>query len=139
MSSKNLNEFLSRHEERIWGLCRAGFAISILAICVLSLLPEDELPDVSLSDKIGHFIAYGMIVTLGLIGYRGLAAATAVIVGAIALGGLLEIGQLFVPGRSADLLDFVANCIGVVAGVLLARLILTIWGRLAAPTLKQAS
>ena len=133
MPFNSLSNLLSSHDWKAKTLYRVGFVLCILTVSVLSLLPEDELPDVSLSDKISHFIAYSVIVTFGLVGYRGVKAAILVVVGAIALGGSLEIGQLFVPGRSGDMLDFVANCIGVVAGVLLARLVLMVWARLAAP------
>ena len=56
MSHGPLTDFLARNGRTLRKLCRAGFAISILAIVVLSLLPGDDLPDVELSDKIGHAV-----------------------------------------------------------------------------------
>ncbi|MPY74867.1 MAG: VanZ family protein [Alphaproteobacteria bacterium] len=120
MSHGPLTEFLTRNGRTLRKLGRAGFAISILAIVVLSLLPGDDLPDVDLSDKIGHFIAYAEIALLGILGYR---ARTGTILAAVAaLGGVLEIGQIYVPGRSADIVDFAVNGLGILAGYAAARL-----------------
>lgn len=127
MVYESLCSFFIRHNVMLRTLCRIGFGVSVLTVIVLSLLPDDELPDVSLSDKISHIIAYGEIVMLGLLGYRGRRQTLTLIVGLPILSGALEIGQLFVPGRSADWLDLVANCVGVIIGIVLARLLMLIW------------
>jgi VanZ family protein len=127
MFRESLNGFLSRHDHGLRTLCRIGLALSILTICVLSLLPEDELPDTDLSDKVSHLIAYGEITAIGLLSFRGRLSMIAVPLCVVALGGALEIGQMFVPSRSADLLDFAANCIGVAVGYGVARLLLRFW------------
>lgn len=127
MLFKSLSTLLARHDGRLKSFCRTGFAVCILIVCVLSLLPEDEVPDVAFSDKVHHLIAYAVIAALGMLGYRGPRAAVAVVIGSIALGGLLEIGQGYVPGRYADMLDFVANAAGVAVGLILARLAASVW------------
>jgi VanZ family protein len=127
MLFKSLSTLLARHDGRLKSFCRTGFAVCILIVCVLSLLPEDEVPDVAFSDKVHHLIAYAVIAALGMLGYRGPRAAVAVVIGSIALGGLLEIGQGYVPGRYPDMLDFVANAAGVAVGLILARLAASVW------------
>lgn len=120
MSHGPLTDFLARNGRTLRKLCRAGFAVSILAIIVLSLLPGDDLPDFDLSDKIGHFIAYAEISLLGILGYR---ARTGTVLAAVAaLGGVLEIGQMYVPSRSTDIADFAVNCLGILTGYAAARL-----------------
>jgi VanZ family protein len=42
-------------------------------------------------------------------------------VGLVALAGILEIGQLRVPGRTSQFIDFAASSAGAVAGVLIGR------------------
>jgi VanZ family protein len=127
MLFKSLSTLLARHDGRLKSLCRAGFAVCILVVCVLSLIPDDEVPDVVFSDKVHHLVAYAVIAALGMLGYRGPRAAVAVVIGSIALGGLIEIGQRHVPGRSPDLLDFVADVAGVAVGLILARLAASVW------------
>lgn len=83
-------------------------------------LPVEEVP---LRDKGVHFVEYGL---LGMLvshaalrtwprhhASRTLALA---IVITVAWGILDEIHQAFVPGRSAELLDLVADTLGAVAG-----------------------
>ncbi|MFW5937866.1 MAG: VanZ family protein [Halanaeroarchaeum sp.] len=43
------------------------------------------------------------------------------VIALVAYGGGLELAQSFVPGRTPDVLDFLANVIGVVVGLLVAR------------------
>lgn len=90
--------------------------------------PTPQL-DVPLGDKILHAIEYGV---LGFFLAHGCArtwrwrvrrhadARLAAVAVAIGCGwGLLdEIHQAFVPGRSADVLDFAADLFGVTVGVL---------------------
>ena len=120
MSRGLLNGFLTRNGRTLRRLCRIGFALSVLAITVLSLLPGEAMPRFRLSDKVGHFIAYAEIVMLGIFAYSA-RAAIAVLAGVAALGGLLELAQTFVPGRSADIVDFAVNCLGMLVGYAAAR------------------
>ena len=122
MTRDPLNGFLARNGRTLRRMCRIGFAVSIAAIVVLSLLPGDDMPDVRVSDKVGHLLAYAEIVLLGILGHPGRTLAIAVLTGVAALGGLLEIGQIYVPGRSADIVDFAVNCLGMLIGYASARL-----------------
>jgi len=124
MTGGKLYDFFERHEGTLRILGRLGFAISILTVCVLSLLPGQNLPRLLLSDKISHLIAYTEITALGLLVFPGRRQTAAVIAAVIALGGVLEVAQHFVPNRSTDLLDFAVNCVGVLLGVAVARLVM---------------
>ena len=98
------------------------------AIFVLS--SQESLPSLpgGLTDYTGHFIGYAL---LGALLLRALAGATwrgvtaragwlAVLV-ASAYGLTDEIHQVFVPGRSATVEDWVADSFGAITGVLLVR------------------
>ena len=96
---------------------RRGFKVLWLAglviITVLSLLPGDLSPQVTLSDKLVHFSAYLLAGGVGAMatsnGRRMLLvlAATAT----VSLG--IEVLQMAVPGRQFEWLDFVANSLGL--------------------------
>jgi VanZ family protein len=116
-----------RYQRFLTGLFRVGFVLSILIVSVLLLLPGDDLPKLRLWDKFCHLVAFMEIAVLGLLGYRGGRSVLFVTVGTIALGGLLELAQHVIPGRSTDLLDFLVNGLGVLLGYGLARLLLRFW------------
>lgn len=90
-------------------------------VIVGTLLPGDSAPIKALglldiSDKVEHFGAYVVLGFLPALHERrrvvGLLAAALV-----ALGILLEFGQLLSPGRDFEIGDMVADAAGVLAGV----------------------
>jgi VanZ family protein len=104
---------------RPWAaLFRLAFVVTVLTVIGLSLLPGRDLPQVGLSDKLEHVIAYaGMALTGGLAFPRGSAVLRLAILLPL-LGIALEFCQLLVPGRSAEVADAVADTIGVLLVVL---------------------
>ena len=78
-------------------------------------------PPGEMSDKTAHFLAFGLMVLPALLAVSyfrprlaipfrcALAAATASV-----LGALLEVWQLCLPGRSSELLDWVADTAGAI-------------------------
>ena len=80
-------------------------------VAVLSLLPGNDLPAVGISDKFEHIIAYAVLALLGGLAIPG--ATVLLAVGLSALGVAMEICQMVVPGRSAEIGDAVADAIGV--------------------------
>ena len=94
--------------------------VCAVAIAFLSLLPGEDLPSQNLNDKLNHFIAYGVLTCLAVVG-RGSRSFLWVAALAIGYGALLEVLQGIMPyGRSASSLDALANAGGVVIGVVLA-------------------
>ena len=77
-------------------------------------------------DKAEHFIAYFGLASMAsqMIGFRRRLAWA--ILGVILLGGALEIVQYFA-GRDAELMDFVANTLGALAGTLAGALFLILF------------
>ena len=90
----------------------AGWAWAA-AIVWLSLTPAPPPIDVSHGDKAGHFFAYAglMFLFAQLYARRVLFA-----LGFIAMGVALEFAQGATGYRSFDLLDMMANALGVLAG-----------------------
>ena len=127
MTSAAVRALFARHNTVLRRLCRWAFAISAIAVCILSLIPDDSLRPYAPQDKVSHLIAYSELAALGLLAFRPRPSPAIVLLGVVALGGALEIAQAYVPGRSADLLDFVFNCVGVCIGFVLARAVARIW------------
>lgn len=100
-----------------------------MTIFILTSLPSDQLPSVEIGDKVNHFLAFfvlGFFLNLTLkyqTKYPSLKKNILLITIIIAAGyGLLdELHQLFVPGRSAEVLDWVADFVGAISGSLLAE------------------
>jgi VanZ family protein len=106
----------------------------ILTLSVLSLLPGTERPHTGMPAQIEHVVAYcgtGLIVgALALDWVRRLGWAAAL----IALAGVLEFLQKFVPGRTSQLIDWIASSSGAIIGVGVA-LALARWAPPAGPPL----
>ena len=98
----------------------------------LSSIPGSRIPagPVSFSDKIAHATVYGI---LGGLAFRALARTTSLrLRTAVLFATLIAVGygisdethQLFVPERSADPADVVADLLGGCAGALVASRVL---------------
>lgn len=81
--------------------------------------PQPEMP-LALSDKAWHVLGFALMTATAvgfaherhrLLGWSGVA---------LAMGGLVELGQMFVPSRAPDLLDLAADALGVLLGLALA-------------------
>lgn len=98
---------------------------SVAATIYLSLLPGLELPVKFWSaDKVLHLVGYAWLGVLPLFAFVRGDTARNVAYCLIPLGGLLEWGQSFVPGRASSMMDAVANAVGVFLGIWLAETIL---------------
>lgn len=93
--------------------------IYALVIAWFSLTPgEDSEPYYFLhEDKVVHFFAYFMFVALSLPVLSNRRAIYAVGVGVFLFGGLIELGQSYVPMRDMSFLDILANTAGMLTGI----------------------
>ncbi len=96
---------------------RIGFWCGVGIITVTSVLPADALPQVNLWDKLLHALSYGGVAALGGAGFGETRTRHFIALGLIALGVVLEVAQIHVPGRTGEFGDAMANAIGVVIGV----------------------
>jgi VanZ family protein len=101
-----------------WTVVAAGIAV----LFYLSLSPSDSLPQVSVADKVQHTVGFlVMTAVYGLMFPRRRGAVTA---GVAALGVAVEVLQALMPfGRHAEFADLVADAIGIIAGLILVRLL----------------
>jgi VanZ family protein len=86
----------------------------------LSWIPAELQIRTGIAGQIEHAIAYcgtGAILAFAYQEPRRWQISAALVV----LAGVLEIGQLWVPGRTSQLIDFAASSVGAVVGVLMGR------------------
>lgn len=106
-----------------------------LLILILSTItpPAIEIPDLFdllAPDKIAHFLFYAIFVILFTYGFSKMPSGnrwsrnqfSIPLIGGIIYGGLIELYQGYVlTNRTADYVDFIANCIGSLLGWRLMR------------------
>jgi|GEM_PF-2350396 len=91
-----------------------GIAVAV----ALSLAPGDAIGDLQGSDKLWHGGGYFLLGLPVWALFSGRRQITLVMLALVGLGAALEVLQLFVPRRSFEWADMVANTMGVVVGVL---------------------
>ena len=99
-------------------------AAYVLALVFATHYPKPErfLPTAATSDKLLHFLAYGLLAVLagGAVAAAGRWTPTrAALLGALlmAFAALDEVTQPFFPPRTAEPFDWVADCIGIAIGL----------------------
>lgn len=93
---------------------KASFWICTAAVLILSLAPASpELPTTGW-DKSNHFLGFAVLAVLGHAAYPR--RSTALIIGLLLYGGLIEMLQSFTPHRLAEWADWLADAIGVAVG-----------------------
>lgn len=98
-----------------------------LILFTATSLPAYDLPKLGISDKINHLLAYfllAILLNLTLMYQRKSRflfekAALVTIIICLLYGALDEIHQMFIPGRFAEILDWVADASGAILGVFL--------------------
>ncbi len=100
-----------------------------IILFILTSLPSSMAITTDVSDKVNHFGAYGLLSVLlylnlyfqDKIEVLNKFPATFTVLIASIYGMVDEIHQMFVPGRSAEFLDWLADFSGSLVAVLIAR------------------
>jgi VanZ family protein len=120
------NTLLSFDQKTVERLAYVTSGLLLILTTVLSLMPLDNLPEVSGSDKLHHFIAYCAI---GLpISFIKFPLAVRLSPAIILYSGIIELIQPF-SNRYAEWADLWVNALGVLASIFI--------GWLAQPTVKR--
>jgi hypothetical protein len=91
---------------------RVAAWFSVPALALASWTPGEYMLRTGASGRLEHIVAYFISALLWVAGYpRG----TQWIIGsALAVyAGVLEVGQIYVPGRHSQVEDFAASCLGI--------------------------
>lgn len=95
---------------------RPAFFACIVLLVVLSWLPGNEMVRTGESGRFEHVVAYFGTAIIMALAYRASPRLLAQSLLLVALGAILEVGQLFVPGRNSAFLDFAASSTGAALG-----------------------
>lgn len=97
-------------------------ALMLAVVVYLSLMPSPPQLDISAGDKLQHLAAYSALgYWFGMLALQNWRRLCLVAGGLIVLGIALEFIQGMTGYRTFDVGDMLANAIGVVAGLTLAR------------------
>jgi hypothetical protein len=93
--------------------------LAVIVIVVLSVVPGDARPHTGASGYFEHIAAY--LITAGLLtfGYEARHSPVIIAIGLSALSGLMEILQIYVPGRHAGFDDLAVSSVAAISGVAL--------------------
>ena len=109
------------HFEKHYGV-KILFWLALISSYVLAVLPQESVPELTpFNDKGNHLLAFSVLTLLLLHAYRVKYLTAFVLM--MLYGILIEVSQLFAVNRHGELLDVLADTIGVVIGILLYWLI----------------
>ena len=105
-------------------------AVYWIILFILTSLPGDNVPQFALNDKIKHFGAYfilSVLLSLTLHFQRKNEKVSAkfvfyTVISIIIYATFDELHQIFIPGRTAEFLDWLANLAGCLLGTFLVNL-----------------
>ncbi len=91
-----------------------------LAIIILSLVPSASRPHTGASGASEHFVAYAMVAFCYAMAFgtgRGIGRSLRnILMGMVALSVCLELAQMFIPGRTSEVIGVISAALGVSAG-----------------------
>jgi len=94
------------------------FWMALVGSYTLAIIPLDHQPEITpFSDKGNHFIAFGVLTFLILYGYRvGYYKAFVLM---LLYGIWIEVTQLFIVNRYGEVMDVVADVIGIFGAMMI--------------------
>jgi VanZ like family len=100
-------------------LSQFGTVLTLCVLAVASWTPGNHVVRSGVVSGGGeHIMAYAVAaIAMGIAGHD--LATRRTLIALFAYAGVMEVGQLGVPGRTAQLADFYASCFGVLAGTLI--------------------
>jgi hypothetical protein len=105
------------------GLCamalRSAFFACIVLLVALSWLPGNVMVRTGVDGHAEHTVAYLGTAIIMALAYRDRPRLRIQTLLLVALAGILEVGQLYLPGRTSAFLDFAASSTGAIIGGLL--------------------
>ena len=109
----------------VWQAWRAVWFLLLVLVGYLALTPR---PPASIDlgwDKLNHLSAFAALAFTGCFSFPGSIRQRATMLFSLfAYGGLIEILQLYIPGRGGELADLLADSLGIGMGAAMATLIL---------------
>ena len=120
--TKTATTFCTDNPHLCWS-ARLAFAALIVVVSWLAWSPAPPPQATSGWDKLDHFAAFGSLSSMAALGW-GWARWRAVAAALVAYGVLIEWVQSFIPSRTAELDDLLADGVGIALGLLALRCLL---------------
>lgn len=110
-------------------------AVHWISILILTSLPSKSVPEFQLHDKAKHFLAYFVLTFFLSLSLRLQERSAKIRQNFVKISFFVlmiystldEIHQLFIPGRAAEIWDWLANFIGIILGLWLVKWLLSIY------------
>ena len=99
-----------------------SFFITLFAITYLALSPAPPQVATTLSDKFNHTLAFGTLTILGRYAFPWFSPTTLLSL-ALTYGTSIEIAQLFIPNRSCDARDILADMLGTLLALSVLKIV----------------
>ncbi|MEX2125510.1 MAG: VanZ family protein [Woeseia sp.] len=107
-----------RHARR-WQVAGITVLFAVLTATLVPAIPGMRHAHFLHSDKLWHGVTF-MILTVWFAGQYSRRSYWRLAVGLLAFGALIEICQRMLSYRSAEMMDLVADAVGILAGLLIA-------------------
>ena len=91
-------------------------ALAVVVLAVLSLVPWKLRPHTGVSGPLEHIAAYAIAGALLTFGYRKRSSALIVTLSLSIYAAVLEVAQIWAPGRDPKFIDFAASSAGALIG-----------------------
>ena len=104
--------------QRLARFLRILWLVGMVLAAVAMWVPSPYLPQEGISDKLMHGVIFTLLAVLPTVSQPTWLLSVGLGLSMIPFSIVLEIGQLWVPGRSFEVLDIEANTLGVLLGVL---------------------
>jgi len=98
----------------------AAGLLGFVAIVILSLVPSAARPHSGAGGELEHVAAYFLVAAAFGVGFRNRRRILLTALLMVTTAGVLEWLQLFIPGRTAELVGFAASALGTTLGTGLA-------------------
>ena len=117
LDDPTLNAYVRKMKKLAEKAARIAAWILALAIVILSIVPAEFRPQTSMPHQFEHFAIFFATGVAYMCGYSQRALKVAI---ALGLPGMIEIAQIYVPGRHARFSDFIVDAAALCAGLALA-------------------
>jgi VanZ family protein len=107
---------------RVWSwripltIVKIAGSLAVIALAVLSLVPRELRPHTGAPGPVEHLAAYAIVGALLAFGYHKRSQPFIIALSLLLYASILEIAQIWVPGRNPTVVDFAASSAGALIG-----------------------
>lgn len=104
-------------------LFRPLWIAAIVTVAAVTLLPMPNMSELpQQSDKVAHFACYAILGCLAVLAQKSRRWQVLAVLAMVVMGVAIECIQYFLPWRSFEAMDMLANTVGVASGVIVSLL-----------------